>query len=400
MISGDIVIAIYLFWIFFLQSETVMIQSAFILLFVSFSLVGFSQTPVRDAAQSKMSVAFEPNVELLGLVYFLGYEGAQSETDGYSAKNLKRYAYGIDLYKRYKLFAASRNLAVAIKYAENIWLDYFINLIVQTGDFPNARLHDQIKIDDYRRFSPTGKPDEARKNASEFLNALNALFIEVGFDSYLINSKRLYARATEQVQSGLPGDDFLLAMEAFYQGEFDSYRLVPSLTIPAGMGFGISYMVNGTKRALHVFGTFAPPTWLDSTLIDMGFGDKKHLLELSTHEFGHSFVNPAIDRLPVDAITETAKLFTPIVDAMANQGYIHWKSCLYEHFVRAGEVVITQNMGRDTDAERLRRYYIEGRKFIYLDVVLEELGKYQSSQTGTYDQAVRDTIARLFELAR
>jgi len=361
----------------------------------------FAQKTVRkdDPGSRQFEVTINTNVELLGLVYFLGYEGALSETSTYPEKDRKRYAYGIDLYHRYKPFAGSRHLAVAIAFAQDIWLDYFINLLIQLDDFPNAKLTDKVDPVYYRRFSKAGDLAGAKNNASAFLEAMNGLYREVDFSGYLARNKNLYANALAQVKAGLPEGRFLPEMEAFYQGNFDAYHLVPSLTIPAGMGFGAKYDPGGGKHAFHVFGTFAIQQWADSTRLDMGFADKKHLLELSTHEFGHSFVNPCIDRLPDSLITETKSLFDSIKDAMAPQGYPTWKTCLYEHFVRAGEVVIARNLGHEADAERIKNHYITNRKFIYLDTLIMELEKYNATRTSTYQQAATGAMLRLREIA-
>ncbi len=73
------------------------------------------QSPPADPIQIRTKV----NIELLGFVYFLGYEGRESETNpGYAAKNRVRYAYGLDLYRRYKAYENSRHLAVVIGFAE------------------------------------------------------------------------------------------------------------------------------------------------------------------------------------------------------------------------------------------------------------------------------------------
>ena len=351
-------------------------------------------------AGRQFEVRINANVELLGFVYFLGYEGAQSETVSYSEKDRKRYAYGIDLYKQYKSFAGSKHLATAIGFAQDIWLDYFINLLIQLEDFPNAKLTDAIDPAYYRRFSSHGDLAEAKRNASAFIEAMNGLYREVDFGAYLTKNRALYANATSQVAGGLPEDRFLSTMEAFYEGHFESYTLVPSLTIPAGMGFGARYGSGGDAHAFHVFGTFAIQQWNDSTRIDMGFADQKHLLELSTHEFGHSFANPHVDRLPEPLIVETGPLFDPVKSAMAPQGYTTWKACLYEHFVRAGEVVIARKLGHHEDAERLRKHYISDRKFIYLDTLLIELDKYNATGKGTYQQAVETAMLRLREMVK
>ena len=66
------------------------------------------------------------------------------------------------------------------------------------------------------------------------------------------------------------------------------------------------------------------------------------LVAVIIHEFGHSFVNPVVDSIPPVDISKTERLFEPIKSAMEKQGYNTWKTCLYEHFVRAGEVVIAK----------------------------------------------------------
>jgi hypothetical protein len=343
----------------------------------------------------RFQIHINKNVELLGLVYFLGYEGAQSQTSGYSAKTRARYAFGLHLYRQYKEHESSRNLSVVIAFAQDIWLDYFIALLVQLDDVPSAKLTDRIDISYYRRFSSTSDPVEAKRNVSDFIEAMNRLYREVDFDNYLMLNRKKYDNAAFQVNNGLPDNLFIPAMERFYQNHLDSYVLVPSLTIPPGMGFGVKHTANGQTHAFHVFGAFGIPSFADESYLDMGFNDKKHLLELSTHEFGHSFVNPAIDRLPPGLIKETEALFNPVKDKMADQGYTTWKACLSEHFVRAGEIIIAQNLGNAADAERLKEHYIQDRRFIYLPMILREFEAYTRTPGALYGEAVDRAMGEL-----
>ncbi|KQS26871.1 DUF4932 domain-containing protein [Dyadobacter sp. Leaf189] len=364
-------------------------------------LLTLSWAPFAAARNTQIQVKINKNAELLGFVYFLGYEGAHARTSSdYPEKRRIRYAYGLDLYRQYQAHEKSPHLAVAIGFAQDIWLDYFINLLVQLDDFPNAKLNEDIDFKYYKRFSAKGDKEEASKNAAAFIEAMNQLYKEVDFDSYLTKNRLKYDNVLAQVRSGLPDSLFVPAMEKFYQGHFDSYNLVPSLTIPAGMGFGVSYISEGKSHAFNVFGSFAAPRFEDDQQLNMGFDDEKHLEELSTHEFAHSFVNPIIDKLPRELITAAEKLFVPVKSSMADQGYTTWKACLYEHFVRAGEVVIAKNLGKKDDAERLMQHYVQDRKFIYLPVILRELEAYNAKQEGSYPDAVRLAMERLVEEAR
>jgi hypothetical protein len=370
---------------------------------ILFTFSGKAQTTKNNVAVKLIEVEFNKNVELLGFVYFVGYEGRQLESETDSTvrnREIIHYAYGYNLYQQYKQFENSENLAVIIGFAQNIWLDYFINLLLQLDDFPQARLTDKVEEKDYIRFSQNKDPMEARKNAAACVDAFNKLYKEVNFDAYLKQNSNKYDNALQQVKSRLPSGKFISAMESFYKRQFHSYTLVPSLTIPAGMGFGARYGLENKICIFNVFGAFDRQNFNDETRLDMGFANEKQIRELSTHEFGHSFVNPIVDQLPEALVTQTEKLFEPISSDMTRQGYGQWKICLYEHFVRAGEVIIASRLGNIKDAEYLKRHYIEDRKFIYLPVILKELEAYTKGRTMAYKDALKQAMEQLNKLPK
>jgi hypothetical protein len=164
------------------------------------------------------------------------------------------------------------------------------------------------------------------------------------------------------------------------------------------MAFGVSYSNNNSVTIFNAFGPFAVQHF-NSIPPDMGFADEKHIRELSVHEFGHSFTNPVLNKIPAQLFTETAVLFDTIKTAMEDQGYNNWISSVYEHFVRAGEVIIARNLGHTADAEKLQAYYINGRKFIYLPLIIEELQKYDHTPGTSYEQAAIRTMERLKSIA-
>ena len=364
--------------------------------------------PHKGIAQKNktIQVDFNKNVEFLGLIYFLGYEGPTIENDnGTFEMNGRRisgkdwHAYGWHLYQLYKKHASSEQLPVIDQLATHIWLDYLISLLLQLDDFPNAKIKDSIPLDYYIKFSKTKDEKEALKNVATFIEAVNKLYVEVNFDEYLEKYQSFYENALNQVKMNLPTENFLPEMEKFYQKSFETYTLVPSLTIPTGMGFGIWQHSGDKTKIFNVFG----PLWfqkiepLDS--LDMGFNHKKKLRELSTHEFGHSFANPVVESMPEELIKGTKVLFDTIRTAMENQGYNEWQACLNEHFVRAGEVLIAQNMGNQQDAMDLKSHYIQERKFIYLPLILEELEKYNINKSISYKESVKKVMLMLKELA-
>jgi hypothetical protein len=123
----------------------------------------------------------------------------------------------------------------------------------------------------------------------------------------------------------------------------------------------------------------------------MGFSDEERLLELTTHEFGHSFVNPIIYGLSPEVLKQTESLFTPIKEDMKKQAYTTWSICLAEHFVRAGEIIIAKRMGNMRGAEELKTHYITNRKFIYLPEIIKHL----ESGDKPYPQGVKQALENM-----
>jgi hypothetical protein len=369
------------------------------------SFCGYAQSARPNSPAKAIDVQFHTNVELLGLAYFLGYEGQALENEPDTVKRkreIDKYAYAYHLYQQYKQYENSQNLAVVMNaaYTYDLFLDYMSGLLVKLNDFPHAALPDDIEEKHYIRFSKTKDPVEAKANATLFIEAFNRLYKEVNFEAYLQQNSSRYNNALGQVKRVLPAGNFISAMEGFYRKKFDKYTLVPSLTIPAGMGFGVMHQTGGKKSIYNIFGAFDRQNFLDEAQLDMGFGNEKRNRELSIHEFGHSFVNPVIDQLPKELLSKTEHLYTPLQEAMTRQGYPTWKHCLDEHFVRAGEVLIARKLGNIKDAEPLQKYYIEDRKFNYLPVIIKELEAYSKNRFMTYEEAVMRTMQQLNKLVQ
>jgi hypothetical protein len=129
----------------------------------------------------------------------------------------------------------------------------------------------------------------------------------------------------------------------------------------------------------------------------MGFDNRERLNELSAHEFGHSFVNPVIDEVPTELISRTEKLFESIKLSMSDQGYNTWKVCLYEHFVRAGEIYIWNKLGKIETSNRLKQEYINNRNFIFIPKILVELENYDKGEHSSYLETVKKSLEKLLE---
>jgi hypothetical protein len=350
----------------------------------------------------KLRIEINKNVELLGIGYFIGFEGTDIETktveiNGKKIPKKDWHNYGFWLFQKYKSFGTSENLGKSFAVTDHLWLDYLISLLLQVDDFPHAKLNESIDQSYYINFSKTKDLQEATKNVTIFLDGMNEFYKEIGLNNYFIETDKFYKKAIDEINSVLPKQDFIGAMEKFYNKKFDAYTLVPSLTIPKGMGFGINYTLDKKTHILNVFGAFDFQEFLNTPELKMGFTNEKRLRELSVHEFGHSFVNPEVDKLPKEKFSQTEKLFEPLKSKMSDQGYNTWKVCMYEHFVRAGEIMIAEKLGGTEGAKRLHSEYEQDRKFVYIPAILVELKKYDKGGYKTYYDAV---VGAMEELAK
>ena len=380
-------------------AKTEIMKKATLLLFASL----ISQTLLGQMDQfstyrsEKLDLSFHKNVELLGFGYFLAFEGVGIEDqtvvmNGEELPKKEWHRYGYYIYQQYQPYATSKNLVQALSVADHLWLDYLINLLLQVDEFPHATLTPSIDKSAYIHFSTQDDPQEAKEKATLFLEGLNDFYREVRFDTYLTNAKPYYNAAIEEIATQLLKATFLRDLEQFYGTTFERYSLIPSLTVPRGMAFGVKPHKN---HVCNVFGAFNQQVLVENKLPEMGFDNPQKLRELSIHEFGHSFVNPIIDTIPEERIAATSVLFDSIQNVMVEQGYNTWKVSLYEHFVRAGEIMIASESGLEEEANRLREDYIENKRFIYLPTILSVLEAYRKERTYSYEEAVQRAFAAL-----
>jgi hypothetical protein len=183
-----------------------------------------------------------------------------------------------------------------------------------------------------------------------------------------------------------PKDRVFETMEEFYQQKFSTYKIIPSLTIQPGPGFG--FKEKGNQTAYFVLGPHTE---------DFRFDNSDQLRRLAIHEFGHSFVNPLMDESFASIISDTESLFGPIANKMNEQGYPQWWYCVNEHFVRAGEVLILELMNDNSLSKSVLKKDTEVKDFIYLPFVVNRLRTYRIEQGNSYVQSVRRTMLDLKE---
>lgn len=350
----------------------------------------------------QIQVVTNKNIELFGLIVQLD-NGEQllsmkdSVTiDGRRTTWQNWYRLTVNNYLQYKQFSNANIVKLYQDYSKKGFTDdFFIGFLLQVDEVPNARINTTTDASFMRGFSPTGNLEEGKKIAGDFLDALNTFYKQTAFDNYLAANARYYTIIKADVAKNLPAPGFIDTMEHFYQKQFNNYTLVPSLNLLTSVGYG--KMNLNTRSIYNTFGPFSFQSFEDGK-VDLGFNFPDRIQNLSVHEFGHSFVNPAIDKVPKDIVAATEYLYTPIKDAMTKLSYPSWTVCLYEHFVRAGEIIIARKLGNTAHADKMMEDNVKA-KFIYLPAIIKQLEIYDSNKAlyKSYDDFVISVIRSLKE---
>ena len=338
-----------------------------------------------------IQINYNQNIELLALCFLLinsddysNFTDDQSfEIDGENVKIKDLYALNLKIINEFKPFLKSKNLQVIKSYFDKNWYLHYSNFIMSLDTFPNAKI---TKNNDFSHLF-TSKED-----AEKFVNTFNDFSNEINFQGFLSKYNPYYKEMIDEVTKNIPKENFIIEMEHLYNKEVTNYKLYPSLILSFSQGFAV-----GSEDTIgNVFAAFRKPKEINNlSSLNLGFDNINSLRTICIHEFGHSFINPAIDKVDSQILQKTAYLFEPIRDNMSPT-YNDWKICLYEHFVRANEVMVTRLVGDNSKADEILKDNVD-KKFIYLPQIVEKLEFWYNNEylTKTYEQKVSEIISEL-----
>lgn len=164
-------------------------------------------------------------------------------------------------------------------------------------------------------------------------------------------------------------------LESYYGEKADSYTLI--LNLISGYGnFGTSIRTEDRFDLYAIVETNAAAGDLPV------FKPSVAGIDLILHEFSHGFVNPHVDKYKAE-LSEFGHLYQPIEESMKSQGYHYWQVTVNEHIVRSNVIRMIQNERGASLAKALYYKREMGRRFIYLDAILDKVQEFESNR-GTY----------------
>ena len=322
------------------------------------TIINKQATPTKKL-NNLVSIQFNKNIELVGYIIHLA-EPEDNDPEHPITKELSKWSSNAKQPSLHKIYQLGGSLPYEL----------FIQLFNELPLFP---LPDNYTIPTsiakkYRSYTDSVTLSTLILEANQFYKTSN-------FEKIWSNLEVYRKETLKTLEGNAPSKQLLSTMEEFYQQDYDTYHIVPSLTIWPRVGWGFNTVTKQRKKANFVLGPLNK---------NFDFSNKAGFENLAIHEFGHSFVNHVVLSTSSGAIKATEKLYLPLKDKMTPQGYNNWETCVIEHFVRAGEILVPELLNEPFMNEALMKDYTEKRKFIYLPFIVDKMRDYRITQKVSY----------------
>ena len=274
--------------------------------------------PLERRLGPSISIEVDPRIELLSGVLL-----NSSWTRGRANRNGQASSYTLEL----KALLGPERASGAIRNADalgKIGFDYDAPpaLVLSTTD-GLAMCAPEGGYSAYLRKRGLGSA-----NLGNLLASLRTAAAASSFDSFWDSHRSYYDSLLDRASAGLEADRAVEWLLSYYgaKGQYRfHYVLAPALFPGGGYGTTIDREEDGT-RVRHVY----------QVVRDAENVDAASLNALALHEFGHSFVNPAIgDNVPAEARRGLEEIFAPVRQQMREQAYPNVEVFLNELVLRA-----------------------------------------------------------------
>ncbi|WP_462248402.1 DUF4932 domain-containing protein [Ekhidna sp.] len=329
-------------------------------IFFSFSLFSYTQ---------EIDTRFDKNIELFGYIVHLA-EPSNNNLDHPISKVINA---NVSTDSQIELLPPMFEIASTMEYS------FLIELMLELPELP---FDGSIELSKSLLKKSGYRTAKEIYNLEKLVGLLNEFASVSSFESVWKNLREYRLATKKRLEMQLRSLNVIGVMEEFYQQEFDQYELIPSLTILTSSGWGIKD--RKANKAIFVLAPLAK---------NYNFSNER-FESLMVHEFGHSFVNHVVDKNR-ELVKMSQHLYDSIGADMASQGYPNWIYCVYEHFVRAGEVMVPELNGDATKSQEVLNENINFKSFIYLSFIVNRLRHYRIDQNNSYKKSVKKTLKDL-----
>ena len=203
-----------------------------------------------------------------------------------------------------------------------------------------------------------------------WLEQLRDFYRVSDFDAFFRAHAGFYAMMEEATRKNLVRD-YAADLESYYGIRQASYTIVPAPLLVGNFGRR-HQRADGRSDVYGILGVTGNAYGVPQ------FGTVETLRELVWHEFGHSFVNPEVNRLGA-GLEKSQKLLAPIAAKMRQMAYSDWRTVVIEHVDRAVTVRLAfRELGEAAGQRVLDRE--KASSFAYVEALAERLQEYEQNR--------------------
>jgi len=329
----------------------------FLILFGCLHQVLVNGQTIQPIARSvgKLQISIDPRMEILTTIQLLA---------NYPVVN-RDLPYSRDILNYFESFSSQEAVVMTNSLLQNYGFSYDAPVIFMLYLSELPKLEPKIVYTDYLK-GRSGEGD----NLEQYRKAIKQFAETSNFEAFWNSKIPFYNQILDLTIADMGEKDLVKVLEDYFNETQGSYNVVISPSFRGGYGPKITD-ADGKDMIFACLGT-------TNMKDNIPYFDGMNLLLYVWHEFGHSFVNPAIDKYS-DRVESLNKLFEPIKEDMAKIAYEDWKTCVYEHILRATNIRLYE-LHLGTQYSRL---YLENelkQRFIYIEPLIDKLKKFESQR--------------------
>ncbi|HYD19985.1 MAG TPA: DUF4932 domain-containing protein [Flavipsychrobacter sp.] len=311
------------------------------------------------ARSPKVNVVVDERMELLTTIQYLSGYPILTQAD-------LRYKKEIDEY-----FRDYRDHPAVVLY-RNVYERFLAFDAAPTYlyhfSFPGFRQQADFSENDLRTFEFDKHADTLAMLMANFKD----FYKRADFHKFYEAHEGFYDSLIAPIEKKIEESRVVDALEEHYGKENKEYNVVLAPLLHDG-GYG-PMVQKGSGLAMYAI---IGPKGDSKSLPE--FDIKNLLSEYVIHEFSHSFCNPLI-AANLQELQKDSCLLRPIKESQEEQGYGSWEACLYEHWVRANEIVLTEKIFSRQRASDLADEMVREGKWIYLDGLIAIVRDYKTKR--------------------
>ncbi|MEO6547117.1 MAG: DUF4932 domain-containing protein [Ferruginibacter sp.] len=231
--------------------------------------------------------------------------------------------------------------------------------------------------------------DTAKMKALKtFVENLRRFYIERNLQNFFTDYRFFFNGIINEVKQNIP-PAYINKMEKYYGQSISAYNYYPNPfdVVPYDTVFWhgngpIIKTKNGYVASMMTSAYL--PLDKKSSINDysqFGFNHPATINTIITHEFGHSFVNPVLEKYERKINESSSLMSDALVNKMGPIGYGNWLTCIIEHLVRLGEIRIALTNGNAKKADSLRNVYINDFGFVLIPDFEKKIVEYERNIT-------------------